>query len=344
MNSVSEIRHHIKVIDDTSKITRAMHLIASAKMKRAMSMHDKNLAFFNQVRSGIRFIFDTAGGPINNRFFRDHGRKAAYLVIAADKGLCGGYNQQVLKLALDTIQNSGHQTVKLFTVGHIGTDFFVRRGLEPDAHYQHVIQNPTLRHARRITAEMIELFLSKKVDEVYVIYTVLGSGGMLTPTVLRLMPLLPEDFAGTAPIHAKVAGFEFYPSPAAVAEATGGRGVDVILDVMGAKYLEPNVAALAVDGRLVVIGLQGGRKGTLDLNRLLTRRATVTATSLRFRPVEQKAEICRTVRDRVWPLIADGSIRPAPETRFAMADVADAHRHLASGANTGKVILVVRPD
>ncbi len=132
--------------------------------------------------------------------------------------------------------------------------------------------------------------------------------------------------------------------PAAVAEATGGRGVDVILDVMGAKYLEPNVAALAVDGRLVVIGLQGGRKGTLDLNRLLTRRATVTATSLRFRPVEQKAEICRTVRDRVWPLIADGSIRPAPETRFAMADVADAHRHLASGANTGKVILVVRPD
>ena len=132
--------------------------------------------------------------------------------------------------------------------------------------------------------------------------------------------------------------------PAAVAEATGGRGVDVILDVMGAKYLEPNVAALAVDGRLVVIGLQGGRKGTLDLNRLLTRRATVTATSLRFRPVEQKAEICRTVGDRVWPLIADGSIRPAPETRFAMADVADAHRHLASGANTGKVILVVRPD
>ena len=219
MNSVSEIRHHIKVIDDTSKITRAMHLIASAKMKRAMSMHDKNLAFFNQVRSGIRFIFDTAGGPINNRFFRDHGRKAAYLVIAADKGLCGGYNQQVLKLALDTIQNSGHQTVRLFTVGDIGTDFFVRRGLEPDAHYQHVIQNPTLRHARRITAEMIELFLSKKVDEVYVIYTVLGSGGMLTPTVLRLMPLLPEDFAGTAPIHAKVAGFEFYPSPAAVAEA-----------------------------------------------------------------------------------------------------------------------------
>ncbi len=130
--------------------------------------------------------------------------------------------------------------------------------------------------------------------------------------------------------------------PAAVLAATDGRGVDVILDVMGAKYLEPNVASLAVGGRLVVIGLQGGRKGTLDLNRLLTRRATVTATSLRFRPVEQKAAICRIVRERVWPLVADGTIRPAPETRFPLEQVADAHRHLASGGNTGKVILVVR--
>lgn len=131
--------------------------------------------------------------------------------------------------------------------------------------------------------------------------------------------------------------------PAAVSDATGGRGVDVILDVMGAKYLEPNVEALAPDGRLVVIGLQGGRKGTLDLNRLLTRRATVTATSLRFRPAGQKAEICRVVAERVWPLVADGLIKPAPETRFPLDQVADAHRHLASGENTGKVILIVRP-
>lgn len=128
---------------------------------------------------------------------------------------------------------------------------------------------------------------------------------------------------------------------AAAREATDGRGADVILDVMGAKYLEPNVDALAPDGRLVVIGLQSGRKGTLDLNRLLVKRATVTATSLRGRPVEQKAEIARLVVERVWPLIASGQIRPAPETRFPLDQVADAHRHLASGDNTGKVILVV---
>jgi putative PIG3 family NAD(P)H quinone oxidoreductase len=128
---------------------------------------------------------------------------------------------------------------------------------------------------------------------------------------------------------------------AGVAEATDGRGVDVILDVIGAKYLESNVAALAPDGRLVVIGLQGGRKGTLDLNRLLSKRATVTATSLRFRPVEQKAAICRAVAERAWPLVVSGRIRPARETRFPLEQVADAHRQLESGQNIGKVVLTL---
>jgi putative PIG3 family NAD(P)H quinone oxidoreductase len=128
----------------------------------------------------------------------------------------------------------------------------------------------------------------------------------------------------------------------AVAKATDGRGVDVILDVMGAKYLEANVLALAADGRLVVIGLQGGRKGTLDLNRLLTRRATVTATSLRGRPVEQKADICAAVADRVWPLVEAGRIRLAPETRFPLEQVADAHRFLETGQHVGKVILTLQ--
>jgi len=126
---------------------------------------------------------------------------------------------------------------------------------------------------------------------------------------------------------------------AALKETTQRHGADVILDVMGAAYLESNVAALATDGRLIVIGLQGGRKGTLDLNRLLNKRATVTATSLRGRPASQKAAICAAVASRVWPLVESGQIRPAPETRFAFADAADAHRRLESGENVGKVLL-----
>jgi putative PIG3 family NAD(P)H quinone oxidoreductase len=127
--------------------------------------------------------------------------------------------------------------------------------------------------------------------------------------------------------------------PAGIADATGGRGCDVILDIMGAKYLEANVRALARRGRLVVIGLQGGRKGTLDINALLTRNALVTATSLRFRPVAEKSAIIESVVAKVWPLYGTGALRVPPEQLFPVADVALAHAYLDSGANIGKVIL-----
>ncbi|MEL4503471.1 NAD(P)H-quinone oxidoreductase [Luteococcus sp. H138] len=127
---------------------------------------------------------------------------------------------------------------------------------------------------------------------------------------------------------------------AAVKEATDGKGADVILDVMGAKYLELNVDALATGGRLAIIGMQGGVKGTLNIGKLLTKRGTVTATSLRFRPVEQKAEICQRVAEVVWPMVADGRIKPAPETRIPLAEARRAHEQLAGGDNIGKIILV----
>ncbi len=129
---------------------------------------------------------------------------------------------------------------------------------------------------------------------------------------------------------------------AAVKAATDQRGVDVILDVMGAKYLGSNVGVLARGGRIVVIGLQGGTKGELDLGSLLRKAGTITATSLRARPAEEKAEIVRDVVEEVWPLYEAGQIKLAPETRFALDAVAEAHAHLDSGDNIGKVILVVR--
>lgn len=122
-------------------------------------------------------------------------------------------------------------------------------------------------------------------------------------------------------------------------EATEGRGVDVILDIMGAKYLDANVKALAKGGRMVVIGLQGGVKGELNLGLLLNKRGTVTATSLRFRSAEEKAEICAQVAEKVWPLIESGQIRLAGETRFPMERASEAHAWLTSGENVGKIVL-----
>ncbi|HHT12900.1 MAG TPA: NAD(P)H-quinone oxidoreductase [Propionibacterium sp.] len=121
-------------------------------------------------------------------------------------------------------------------------------------------------------------------------------------------------------------------------EATGG--ADVILDIIGAKYLEPNVKALKKRGRIVVIGLQGGVKGTLNLGLLLSKQATITATSLRFRPKEEKAEICAAVEAEVWPMLADGRIQLSPETRIPFDDVRKAHEQLTGGDNVGKIVLV----
>ena len=119
------------------------------------------------------------------------------------------------------------------------------------------------------------------------------------------------------------------------------RGVDLILDPIGAKYLEEHVRLLAPAGRLVVIGFQGGGKGTLDLRQLLAKRAWIHSASLRGRPVEEKAAICRAVANQVWPLIADGTIEPAPYQTFPLADAAAAHARMESGVHTGKIILVV---
>ncbi|MFF3262954.1 NAD(P)H-quinone oxidoreductase [Streptomyces sp. DT20] len=124
-----------------------------------------------------------------------------------------------------------------------------------------------------------------------------------------------------------------------IGRATDGAGADVILDIIGAKYLDRNVQALAVNGRLAIIGLQGGAKGELNLGALLSKRAAVTATSLRGRPLAEKAAIVAAVREHVWPLITDGVVRPVVDRTLPMSDAAEAHRVMESSTHIGKVLL-----
>ena len=124
-----------------------------------------------------------------------------------------------------------------------------------------------------------------------------------------------------------------------VKATTDGNGADVILDNMGASYLGRNIDALATEGRLVIIGMQGGVKGELNIGKLLSRRGAVIATSLRSRPVEEKAAICASVVEHVWPLIADGSVRPVVHTTLPLEKAAEAHRMMESGDHIGKIML-----
>lgn len=123
--------------------------------------------------------------------------------------------------------------------------------------------------------------------------------------------------------------------------ATDGRGADVILDNMGAKYLARNVAALADGGRLVVIGLQGGRRAELDLGALLGKRAGVIATSLRTRSRADKARIVGETVANVWPMVESGAVRPVIAARFPLAEVAAAQALMEESSHIGKILLDV---
>lgn len=125
-----------------------------------------------------------------------------------------------------------------------------------------------------------------------------------------------------------------------VRAATGGRGADVVLDNMGAKYLARNVDVLAPDGRLVVIGLQGGTKAELDLGALLRKRGSVHATSLRSRSADDKAAVVTGVIERVWPLIESGAVRPIVNSTHSLENAADAHRELEASGHIGKILLL----
>lgn len=128
---------------------------------------------------------------------------------------------------------------------------------------------------------------------------------------------------------------------AVVKDSTAGKGIDVILDNMGAKYLDRNVAALATEGRLVIIGMQGGTRGELDIAQLLRKRGAVIATSLRGRPTAEKSAICASVVEHVWPLISAGLVRPIVGVTMPLEEVADAHALMEAGTHTGKIVLTV---
>ena len=126
-----------------------------------------------------------------------------------------------------------------------------------------------------------------------------------------------------------------------VAQFTQGAGANVILDVVGAKYLARNVESLATYGRLVVIGLQGGATAELNLGALLTKRAAIIGTTLRARPVSEKTAIMEGVREHVWPLVASGAVKPMVDRTFPLEQAAAAHDYFDSGVHVGKVLLTL---
>jgi putative PIG3 family NAD(P)H quinone oxidoreductase len=127
----------------------------------------------------------------------------------------------------------------------------------------------------------------------------------------------------------------------AIASATGGRGVDVVLDMVGGSYVPRNLASLAVEGRLVQIALMGGDTAPVDFRRVLVRRLTITGSTLRPRSVEEKGRIAAALHREVWPLLERGEVRPVVFRTFPLREAASAHRLMESGEHIGKIVLTV---
>jgi putative PIG3 family NAD(P)H quinone oxidoreductase len=179
-----------------------------------------------------------------------------------------------------------------------------------------------------------------------------GGGGVATAAMQLVAALCPQSPIVVTASSAKadrvrdlgadlVIDYRAGDFVAAVRDFTKGRGADVILDHIGAAYLEKNLASLAVDGRLVVIGVMQGSKATLNLGRLMVRRQRIIGSVLRPRPAAEKQAIIDRFSREVMPLFASGTIAPVIDSRFRLENAAEAHRRMEAGEHFGKIVLTV---
>lgn len=216
MAGTKEIKSRIKSVRDTQKITNAMYLIASTKLRKAKSELDKTRPFFRSIQAEIKRIFRTSEEIENQYFYPVTGEHElpgsyGYLVITADKGLAGAYNQNVIKEALKLMKE--HENPKLFVVGEFGRHYFTSHNIPIEQSFLYTAQNPTIHRAREISAILLDLFNEKKLSKIFVIYTDMQGAINSKTCSARLLPFHRADFI-SADIHEEKikTPFEFQPS------------------------------------------------------------------------------------------------------------------------------------
>lgn len=199
MANIREIQDRIKSINDTKKITNAMYLISSSKLKRAKkSLSDTEPYFFALQSSIAKILEHTDSTQVRQKYFEEGmtkpeaERKKAYIVVTADKGLAGAYNHNVIKIAEKEIEK--HPNSKIYIIGQVGMHYFEHRNVEFGHSFKYTIQNPTLSRARSIAETLLDSYLRDKVDEVYIIYTKMINSISSEAEMLKLLPMDKGDF------------------------------------------------------------------------------------------------------------------------------------------------------
>ena len=222
MSSTKEIKDRISSVSDTLKITNAMYLISSSKLKKAKkSLADTEPFFYSLQRAVTRMLRHVP--DMQSPFFaevdeRDEDKKVGLLVVTADKGLAGAYNHNVLKIMDKQLEK--YKDAKVYCMGQIGKHYLESKGVEIDTQFNYVVQDPNLSRARRITETLVQDFIDHKVDEVVMIYTRMENAMTETAQVRQLLPLARESFvketAQNLPADVPMETIKFVPSPEAV--------------------------------------------------------------------------------------------------------------------------------
>ena len=211
MANMGDIKHSIRSISDTEQITRAMHLISTSKMKKAINKFNSNHVHFERVQSAMKDIFTHTHEVSHPYIGESENGRAAFVVIAADKGLCGGYNHNILNFAEQKMRNSEEKYI--LTVGQEARAYFERRGYMIDVEFLHVSQDPSLYNARNITNDILELYDNGLMDEVYIAYTRFYSAIKQEPSLLKLLPLSMSNFESIDVETQYTAEMNYHPSP-----------------------------------------------------------------------------------------------------------------------------------
>ena len=220
MANTKEIQSRINSIHDTMKITKAMYMMSSVKLRKARQKLEDTEPYFYGLQDQIKSIlyhfptmqhlfFDNRNSDMHEQI-----KKKAFIVISGDKGMAGAYNHNVLKLAEEHLK--AHKNNKLFVLGELGRHYFEQRGIEIDKQFHYTVQNPTLNRARNIAEELLELYRKEELDEVYIIYTSMVNAIQEETQIRQLLPLKKASFNVKLPADIPMEELALKPSPEAV--------------------------------------------------------------------------------------------------------------------------------
>lgn len=220
MANTKEIKDRMKSIEDTLKITNAMYMISSSKLKKAKKSLEETEGYFYTLQSAMARILRHIPDLESPYFVNEQTKKAredrtvGFIVVTADKGMAGAYNHNVLKLAEYKLKRYGNS--KLFVLGELGRHYFEQRNIKIDQTFNYTVQNPTLNRARNISETVLEMYLKGELDEINIIYTKMDNAISSSAHVQKLLPLEKTDFKMNIPAGIKLENLNFNPSPEVV--------------------------------------------------------------------------------------------------------------------------------